>query len=153
MLEDFKTGYIYKLVCSETGDVYYGSTRSDPIYRYKQHLRQRNICSSKCLKNPTMHILEIKEGISKVELELIEKHYILNNTCVNKVIPRRSHREWYENKKRENPKYLKELYQKYGGTMRNLRTRKQCECGGVYIQRNLKQHLLTEKHKKYINNI
>ncbi len=153
MLEDYKTGYIYKLVCSETGDCYYGSTRNDPVYRYKQHLKEDNCCSSKCLKEPTMHILEIKEGISKLNLELIEKHYILNNTCINKIVTRRKQKERYNHKKKSNPNYLKELYQKNGGIMRNLRTRKKCECGGVYIQRNLKNHLRTEKHKKYINNI
>lgn len=153
MLEEYKTGYIYKLVCSETGDTYYGSTRNDPVYRYKQHLKDNNVCSSKCLVDPKMHILEIKEGISKLDLELIEKYYILNNTCINKVVPRRTHRERYEQRKKNNPNYLKELYIKNGGTMRNLRTRKQCECGGIYIKRNLKNHLRTEKHKKYINNI
>lgn len=31
-----------------------------------------------------MNIIEIKENITRNELEWIEKHYILNNPCINK---------------------------------------------------------------------
>jgi len=50
----------------------------------------------------------------------------------------------------ENPNYAKELYIKQGGTERNRRTKKTCECGGVYIQRNKKIHIASRKHQSYI---
>ncbi len=152
MEKKYEIGYIYKLICSETGDCYYGST-CKPIERYQRHIHFTNNCRSKLLINPTMHILEMKPNITKRDLELIEKHYILNNTCVNKQVPHRTPKEYYNQKKDENPNYLMEQYKKSGGTMRNLRTRKICECGGKYIQRNLKIHLRTDKHIKYVNNI
>jgi len=100
-----------------------------------------------------MSILEIKNNISKSELEYIERDYILNNRCINKKIPKQTVREWYKKRVEENPDYHREQYKRYGGTLRNHLTRRDCECGGKYIQRNLKFHLATIKHKKYVGNI
>ncbi len=148
----FEIGYIYKLICSETGDCYYGST-INPVKRFARHRQQNNTCKSKGLIKPTMHIMEMKKNISKNDLQSIEKYYILNNNCVNKNVPKRTYKEWYKQKIIDNPNYQKEKYQKYEGKSRNERTRKHCECGGKYIQRNLKIHLLTNKHIKYVNTI
>ena len=144
-------GYIYRLICSETGNLYFGSTTS-PDKRYRKHKSKFNKCSSRVLINPTMEIIETVNG-TRDELELIEKNYILNNTCVNIKVPKRSYKEWYEDKKKKNPLYLKMVYQQNGGTLRNLRTRRKCDCGGVYVQRNQKIHFSTNKHKKYITNL
>lgn len=152
MEKKYEIGYIYKLICSETQKCYFGST-SDPIKRYNIHRNINNRCISRILKDPKMHILEIKKNISKSDLEYIEKYYILNNTCVNKQVPKRTYKEWYKHQKENNPNYLKELYQRSEGKKRNVRTREHCECGGVYIKRNLKIHLQTKKHNNYINNI
>lgn len=151
MNETLNIGYIYELVCSETGNIYYGST-CKPHTRYLHHRGKYNQCVSRHLINPKMNIIEIKENITRNELEWIEKHYILNNPCINKKIPKRTRKEYYKAQIKENPNFNKERYIAGGGTMRNERTRKQCECGGKYIQRNLKQHLVTEIHKKYISN-
>jgi hypothetical protein len=148
----YDIGYVYKLTCSETGDIYFGST-VNLISRYRQHCWKDNKCMSRYLIKPTLDVLETKINISRDELRLIEKNYILNNTCINKNIPKRSFQEWYQQKKKDNPDYLKEQYQLYGGKLRNFITRKQCECGGKYVQRNLKRHIQSEKHKKYISSI
>lgn len=151
MNETLDLGYIYELVCSETGNSYYGST-SKPHARYLHHRGKYNQCVSRHLINPTMNIIEIKENITRNELEWIEKHYILNYPCINKQIPKRTRKEYYKAMIKENPDYNKDKYIEIGGIMRNERTRKHCECGGKYIQRNLKIHLGTAKHKKYISN-
>tara|TARA_R100001086_G_scaffold249774_1_gene190840 strand:+ start:1397 stop:1861 length:465 start_codon:yes stop_codon:yes gene_type:complete len=148
-------GYIYKLVCSETDNVYYGST-TDPLRRYNQHCSIYNNCSSKILVKPELHLLdciciENYEEFKK-KLKLKEKEYIKNNNCVNKNIPLRTNKEYYQDKLKENPNYLKELYIKSGGKNRNERTRKICECGGTYIQRNKKKHDLSKKHLDYVYN-
>lgn len=148
----YRTGYIYKLICSETGDCYFGST-FNPIKRYSSHLSNNNTCTSKCLKNPIMYILEIKDFISKSHLEYIERDYILNNNCINKNVPKQTAKEWYKRKIEKNPNYHKEKYKQNGGTLRNIITHRECECGGRYCQRNLKTHLGTLKHKKYVSNI
>ena len=50
-------GYIYKLICSETNNVYYGST-TNPLRRYHQHCAVNNNCSSKILVKPDLQLLE-----------------------------------------------------------------------------------------------
>lgn len=147
-----EVGYIYKLECSETDNCYYGST-FNPSVRIYSHRSYNNFCASKSLIKPKMKILETKHNITRRQLKLIEKYYILNNKCVNKNVPMRTRKEAYKDKIIKNPNYLKEIYIKNGGAIRNDVTRKYCECGGVYVQRNLKSHLQTLKHKKYIDNI
>jgi len=144
-------GFIYKLTCSLTGDTYYGST-IDPYTRYRKHLSKNNNCTSNKLLHPVMEIMDTVE-CSKKDLLLLEKNYILNNTCINKKVPLRNNKEYYYTKKIKNPFYLKELYQRGEGKMRNLRTRMHCECGGKYVKRNFKIHEKTMKHKNYISKL
>lgn len=148
-------GYVYKLICSETDKVYFGST-TDPLRRYHQHCSLTNNCSSKILVKPRIELLDcvcIEDGTEfKKQLKLKEKEYIKNNECINKNVPLRSNKEYYQDKLAQNPNYLKEQYIKYGGRIRNERTKKLCECGGVYIQRNKKIHELSKKHLNYVYN-
>ena len=144
-------GFIYKLICSETGDCYFGST-VDPKKRYLSHIKKNNGCSSKKLISPKMEIMEIVYG-TKNDLLLKEKNYILNNNCVNKNVPKRTSKELYEYKKSQNPNYNKELYIKEGGKERNLRTLVNCPCGGKYVKRNKKFHFQTNKHNNYISKL
>lgn len=148
-------GYVYKLICSETGKVYYGST-TNPLRRYYQHCSPNNNCSSRILVKPDLQLLESVHSENEIEftkkLKLIEKKYIKNNECINKNIPLRTNKERYQDKIKENPNYLKEQYIKSGGKLRNERTKKQCVCGATYIQRNKKVHELSKKHLDYIYN-
>lgn len=148
-------GYIYKLICSESNNVYFGST-TNPLRRYHQHCAVNNNFSSKILVKPDLQLLEyicIEDGEEFLkQLKLKESYYIKNNDCVNKNIPLRTNQERYHDKIKENPNYLKEQYIKQGGIQRNIRTRKQCACGGTYIQRNKKTHDLTKKHIDYVYN-
>lgn len=148
-------GYVYKLVCSETKKVYYGST-INPSKRYNQHCSSLNRCSSRVLIKPEFQILECvvieDEENFKTQLRLREKDYIKNNDCVNKNIPTRTNKEYYRDKVKENPNYLKELYIRQGGIQRNRRTKRQCACGGSFIQRNKKHHELSKKHLNYVYN-
>lgn len=150
------------LKCSET-DLFYIGSSINPKKRLSQHKNQFNSCMSRKLKKPVLSIIEKVEDESdetfKKKLLLREKHYITeelkNDNCVNKLVPLRTPSEYIKFKLSENPNYHKETYIKYGGIKRNLRTRKECECGGIYIQRNLKFHKQTAIHKKHIlkNNI
>lgn len=140
-------GFIYKLSCSETGLIYFGSSRN-PKRRFSQHKNPYNSCMSRKLINPVLSIIERVESDNELEFKkkLLsrEKYYISNNIlksyCVNKHVPLRTKEEYINFKKREDANfYIK----------RNLRTRKDCPCGGIYIQRNLKTHLQSNKHIEY----
>ena len=99
------------------------------------------------------NIVEEIDCENKYELHNRERYYIENNECINKKVPKQTVREWYKKMIDENPNYHKEQYKRYGGKLRNDLKRRTCECGGKYIQRNLKIHLATAKHKKYVGNI
>lgn len=99
------TGIIYKLVCNETGDVYYGSTQQSLKQRIGGH---KSGCKAwKAGKNGyttsfgiiergnySYSLIETVECEDKHQLETRERYYIENNECVNKFIPARSHKEY-----------------------------------------------------------
>lgn len=150
MTDELIKGFIYKLTCSQTSNSYFGST-TKPNERLRGHLSPNNKCMSRFLINPTMEVIEEIEynPNNNRPLLLAERSYIESNSCVNKKVPLRSRLELY-NIKKQNPNFFKNMYIQRGGIAYNIRTRKTCECGGVYIQRNKKRHLETEKHKNFI---
>jgi len=99
--ERYKNGKIYKIVCNETNEVYYGSTIIKLKYRINRH-RNSNMCMSRQIINRNNYYYELIEDYScnnKYELETRERWYIENNNCINKIIPTRTDKEYYENNK------------------------------------------------------
>lgn len=92
------TGFIYSIVCNETGKVYYGSTTENVSERIRRHN-----CSLKSWKegkyeycasfeiiernNYTVSTLETVEFEIKKELYERERFYIENNECINRYLP------------------------------------------------------------------
>lgn len=144
-----RKGYIYQLKCSKTGKIYFGST-VNPMKRLHQHLSYRNNTASKNFVNPKMTILETIDFEDRVELNLLEKDYITNHKCVNKLIPLRDMKEWLLDKLKENPDYFKDQYKIEKLKERNIKTRVDCACGGHYPKRNRKIHEASQKHRKFI---
>ena len=142
-------GYIYQLKCSKTGNIYFGST-INPTNRYAQHTGPKNNTASSNFVNPKMKILEEIDFEDRVELNLLEKDYITNNECVNKLIPLRDRKEWILEKLNENPDYYKDQYKIEKLKERNINTRVNCICGGHYPKRNRKIHEASQKHRKFI---
>lgn len=80
-----KTGYIYKLICSKTSKVYYGSS-----FNIKRHYKGWYKCSCKDFVKPIYEIIETLENTTKDELLLRENYYICNNECVNNNVAKRT---------------------------------------------------------------
>lgn len=151
-MTETQIGYIYKLTCSETGDIYYGSTTQTLQQRLWKHKSHDNNCVSKKFINPTIEELcqvEFIEG-DKTPLLAKEKEYIVNNKCVNLVVPLRTRQEYYKYRKSLDPRFGIRKYCKIEGKLYNDKTRVFCECGGHYVKRNRKKHLLTHKHSEYL---
>jgi len=109
--ERYKNGKIYKIVCNETNEVYYGSTIIKLKYRINRH-RNSNMCMSRQIINRNNYYYELIEDYScnnKYELETRERWYIENNNCINKIIPTRTDKEYYENNK-EKIKVREKIY-------------------------------------------
>ena len=70
---------VYKLTCSETNKLYYGSTKMTLEQRKNKGWYK---CSCKDFINPIMECIEVVDDLD--ELEQREQFYITNNECVNK---------------------------------------------------------------------
>lgn len=122
--EFYKNGKVYKIIDNTNGNIYIGSTCKTLSQRLAQHRcsykrylegKGNNIKSFDILKNEDYNIilLEKCENISsKEELLSRERHYIDNLECVNKNIPGRTQKEYYEANKND----ILEYYKKYRET-------------------------------------
>lgn len=154
-MEKYKKGKIYKINCSENDLVYYGSTIRTLKYRlaghkqdYKGYLKGKfsYMTSYEIVKYSTA-VIELVEEFpcnTKKELHQRERHYIENNTCVNKVIPNRTHKEYREDNREEinkkNNEYMKEYMKK------NKKEKKEYDI--KYRKKN--QQKIRERQKKKI---
>jgi hypothetical protein len=172
---DYKNGKIYKIVCHTTNKIYIGSTT-------KKHLSTRLSChisdykrfisgkSKECstsrfvLENDDylIQLLELLPCENKSELTLREAYYIRMIECVNKHIPNRTLKEYYQDNKQtileKNIEYYhknkeimsekqKEYYQR---NKEKINQKIECECGVVIYKRSITRHIKTKRHQKYL---
>ena len=108
--EFYKTGKIYKIICNKTGLIYVGCTCKQLSQRlanhrskYKQYLKnnKKYVTSYKVIENGDCSIvlLENYPCNNKEELNAWERFYIETIECVNKNIPTRTLKEYYDNNK------------------------------------------------------
>jgi len=139
-------GYIYKLVSPFTDEVYYGSTTQQLSMRKATHKAGRNnTCSSKQLfqeGNVEIILVELFPCNTKEELLMRERFYIENNECVNKRIPGRTQKEYYQKNKEKLSEQMKEYYENNKEQI--------CEQKKEYRQKNKEK--LSEKMKEYYEN-
>ena len=150
-------GIIYKLTCSDTNKIYYGSTQQTLTNRFRSHRKSGNVCRSKGFVNPTIEEVETIEFENINELLEREAFYIKNNECVNFKVPLRVRSEWFQdNKERVNnqtKKYRtenKEAVNLNVKKYRNSKEKVECECGGKYLFQNKARHLKCKKHLAFI---
>ena len=99
----YQKGKIYKLV-NEQGMTYYGSTIHCIDKRKSKHYCDFKSGNSKYTskflfennKVVTVHLVEDYPCNSKEALLARERYYIETNPCVNKVIPGRTNKEYYQ---------------------------------------------------------
>jgi len=154
----YERGKIYKIITSNSNDVYIGSTILSLKRRLQKHRsmyknRGHYISSSIILRQGGYKIELIKDFPcnSKKELEREEGKYQREMDCVNKCIAGRGvkerGREYYK-KKREEIKIKKKKYRK-DNEMR-IKQKYDCECGGKFTHDHKTQHLKTKKHNKFL---
>ena len=136
---NYKNAKIYKLVCSETGKVYIGSTTQPLAKRKSQHKENKNSCSSKSFINPTIILIKKCPCEDKEELFKIERKFIEETECVNNNIPGRSKSEWIL----DNEEKIKEQKKQY--RLDNKERRKQYD-KQLYLNNKEK---IKEQRKQY----
>ena len=151
---DYSKAKIYKLECLTTGKKYIGSTKRNLSQRLANHtyeFRQwcidnpSHYCSSfEVIKegNYVMMLLETYPCENKDELVTKEREYIINNDCVNKVIPKRTSKEWAI----DNKEHVTELRREY----REKHKERLNKCKKVYYETN--KTVLNQKSKEYMEN-
>jgi hypothetical protein len=125
---DYTKSKIYKIVCNETGETYYGSTTqtlSRRLAGHKTDVKNRiKPCSSKQIMERGNYDIVLCEECpceNKERLHAIERKWIEENECVNKNIPSRTTQENKEYKKKYNESHKQELKQYYEVNRKKIR--------------------------------
>ena len=163
-MPDYKNGKIYKLWSPEGDDIYIGSTTQDLSRRKAKHKSQTDECKSRVLfhkyTDVRIELLEECPCDNKEQLAKKEGEYIRNNNCVNKSIPGRTNKEYYENNKehvsqqhkeyRENNKEkIKEQHKEYyENNKEKIKEQILCECGRTVRLDYKSRHLKSKIHNK-----
>ena len=189
MKGDYSNGRIYFVepICEhEDNEMYYGSTLQKLCKRMDFHRSSykswKNGKSTKVmcyelfekygLENCKIYLVELYPCKSREELESREGYYIRNYNCVNKCIPGRTFKEWYNDnrdKQQENQKEYynnnkekidknqKEYYNNnkekfreyYNNNKDKINETYECKCGGKYTHQHKSVHFKTKKHIQY----
>jgi len=172
-MPDYSKGKIYKLVCNKTGLTYYGSTTETLSIRKAKHKcsfkTKKHCCSSsEIIKNEDFYIVLLEDYPCerKEQLEARERWYIENNECVNKKIPTRSYKEYYEENKEEinkrNCEYakknrtfcneisIKSYYKNKEKINEKAKETMKCECGSIFRKVDKSKHYKTKKHLEHL---
>jgi len=162
---DYSKGKIYRIVCDTTGLTYIGSTVETLSKRltkhkdkYKQYLKGNTnfVTSFDIIKNDNYKIILLENCPcnSKEELHKIERKYIETIECVNKVIPGRTRKEYFEDNKNKlnekNKEYreknkdkIKEQKKEWYETNKDKMKEQKKEKNKEYYENN------KDKHKEY----
>ena len=142
----------------DEGDIYIGSTTKNYLScRMEYHRRDYNnylkgYCVSRLtsyelfkkygIENCKIILIELVNANSKDELLQREAYHIKSTKCINKMVPMRTQKEYYQDHKEE----AKEYYQKKKET---LLEKIICECGSNYSLSHKSRHFKTIKHQAY----
>jgi hypothetical protein len=120
----YKNGKIYRIVCNITGKQYIGSTTQPLSKRLYEHKKSfKNWKEGKANSNFTTSFNVLEGGDfdiiliesypcnSKEELHARERHFIESLECVNKCVPLRTDKEYYEDNREKLLVKQKEYYE------------------------------------------
>jgi len=134
---------IYKLVCRETDEVYYGKTIKPLHHRLSIHKAKTNRCLSKqIIDRGNYYIEQITSTLNKEESIKLERYYIENFDCINKIISGRSQKEWVDENREKTRQYHRDWYR---------REPFYCICGSIICKQNKAVHMKSKKHQNYFS--
>ena len=164
-MPDYQNGKIYKIYCNITGETYYGSTVQSLAKRVGQHRETYHkwkkgdfgYMKSFDIIDRGEYVYSLVEEYpceNKEQLYARERYWIENNECINKHIPGRTNKEWYQDNKEkvlekakkhreQNKEHLLEKEQEYREQNReNLRA-------GYKKYREQNKEKVAEKQKEW----
>tara|TARA_R110000822_G_scaffold8902_8_gene35059 strand:+ start:542 stop:1003 length:462 start_codon:yes stop_codon:yes gene_type:complete len=129
---------IYKIIDNTNGNIYIGKTENTLKQRLAVHKIDKNCSSTEIIKNGDYRMELIEETQDKTR----ERYWIENTQCINKQIPGRTDKEYYEDNKESILKQRKE----YSKNNKDKIKKYQSE----YRENNKDK---TKEYKKYINSM
>ena len=103
---NYQKGKIYKIISTHTDKCYVGSTTKDRLSNrlagHRSAFKTGSTITSKYileLGNYQIVLVELFPCNSKDELHARERHYIESLDCVNKLVPKRTNQEYYQDNK------------------------------------------------------
>jgi hypothetical protein len=157
MSNKYVNGLIYRIICNDTNEQYYGSTiqtlaqrLSGHVASYKKWSKDGGKKLSSCpiieRNNYKIILVEAFPCNNKMELERQERTHIEQNLCLNRIIPQRTTKEYYK----DNVEKLKEYGLKYKQENKAIITEQKkavimCECGENYTVSHKSRHLKSHK--------
>ena len=182
---DYSKSKIYQISNTKRKEVYVGSTTQPLHKRFHQHKRdcKRYRCSSHILfdEDPDNCLITLIENYpceTKEEVLKRERYYIENMKCLNKIVPTRSHKEYYRNNvkgikqkiadyrhknrttlnakrkqyRKQNPELFKRLSKEYYERNKDkINSKIECECGVSVTKYHLQNHKKTKLHQKHLH--
>jgi hypothetical protein len=167
-MPDYSKGKIYKLVSNYTDDIYIGSTcntlsrrKSGHLKDYKRYLsgKYNYISSFKLFEKGNVDVVLIEECSvhNKDELHRRERYFIENYNCVNKCIPGRTKKEYYDDNKdkfkeyyevnKDNVKQQKKQYYEVNKDNVKQQSRQHYENNKDKVKQQTKQYYENNKDK------
>ena len=124
-MPDYSKSKIYKIVCNITGLIYIGSTTQnlcgriqDHKYDYKYYLNKKSyshwLTSFEIIEKNNYDIILVEDFPCERREQLLarERYWVENTKCVNKFIPTRTHKEYYQDNKENKKQYCEENKEK-----------------------------------------
>tara|TARA_R110002096_G_scaffold6294_1_gene29015 strand:- start:892 stop:1308 length:417 start_codon:yes stop_codon:yes gene_type:complete len=99
---------IYKIIDNTNGNVYIGKTKNTLNYRLRKHKSLKDCSSRKIIENGDYRI----ELIEETEDDSRERYWVLNTECINKNIPGRTYKEYYEDNKEQIDEWRRQYREK-----------------------------------------
>jgi hypothetical protein len=156
-MPNYRLSKIYKIESDIGGVTYYGSTTKPKLSgrlaehrsNYKRYLvgKYSYVTSFEVLQHPDARIVLVQNCPcdSKDELLAFESYYIKNRDCVNRYIPGRDKKEYYE----QNKEWLLEKNAEYKERNREyINAKLTCGCGGVVSRANVSHHRKRARHQE-----
>jgi hypothetical protein len=181
-MNKYENGKIYKIeaINGEEGDIYIGSTSQKYLCNrmgkhrkvYKDYKANKPVAKTTPfilfdkygVENCIITLLELVNCQCKEELLAKERFYLQTLQCVNKNVPLRTNKEYYQDNKEKITAYKTKWeidnkskrdeyrHNRYDSIKTKYSKPFKCECGATGWEMNKNRHFKTKKHQDFILN-
>ena len=159
-MSKYQNAKVYKIVSKNTDKCYVGSTCQELKERLREHITNFKIdsatTSKHILKFGDYEIILIENYCceNKKELRNKERFYIESLNSVNKVIPGRTKKQYYQHNAAALKEYQKQYIEDNRANLNKYKnTKNTCMCGGKFTNSHRAAHKKTTKHIKYLESM